>query len=96
MEKTPPSQGQALLATKPRSFLTSPSLYSQMREGETLDNLGYPQPAIGLPGLWGNFNWILTSPHYYDPEDCDDSLEPPHAVDGDEHGKDGVDTPGCR
>ena len=67
-----------------------------MRKGESLYNLGYSQPAIGLPGLWGNFNWILASPHYYDPEDCDDSLEPPHAIDGDGHGKDGAGSPGCR
>ena len=46
--------------------------------------------------LAGNFNWILTSFHYYDPEDCDDSLEPPHALDWDEHGNDGFDAPGCR
>ena len=63
-----------------------------MRERESLDNLGYSQPAsAGLPGLWGNFNWVLASPHYYDPEDCDDSLEPPHAADPDGVGEVGAD-----
>ena len=40
--------------------------------------------------LAGNFNWILTSFHYYNPEDCDDSLEPPHDADPDGVGEVGA------